>query len=423
MATSAKLLLAQDESTPEAVLHQIWNDSRSATVRKAVARNPNAGPEVLKAASRLYLEEVLENPGFAVLELFDEDPWIHDLSVAYANPDEWLSTGSPTSMIQSASILYIGRVENTLTAALWWACLLSPKLTSNALNTVIECLSLTPLRRALSSVKVQSRVKILYEDSLASDDTWPFDLGTSLILYTEKVISAEQLYSALSNHGIYSTSTRKSTFVKFFKEVAEQYTETKESFYAKILAKLFLIVRNHALNWVSMSFHTAWSYSNRGELFTHVLSHMITLSTKKELGKGCFKTIGEFVSEHMDAKFFRAEDGEYVCTPERLAQAYHFIVAHNLTQVFSGEWDLLEAQESSTIEALAQCTMEIKEFFVKKRCVGNWVVVSEGDAKYQLFESINDAVFATSGVSESLLFNKCSLKKIISISDTTYCIF
>ena len=414
MATSADMLLAQDENTPEVVLHQIWNDSRSVTVRKAVARNPNAGPEVLKAASRLYLEEVLENPGFAVLELFDEDPWIRSLSSAYANPEEFLNT---------TGYNYRTITAGATTSALWWACLLSPKLTSSALDCVVQRLSLTLLRRALSNKKVSTHVKELYENSLMGGDVWPFDLETSLILYTERVISAEQLYRGLSNHGVRSTSTRKSTFVKFFEDVAEQYSETKEGFYTKILAKLFLVVRSHALNWVGWRFRTSSSYKNGGELFTHVLSHMVSVSSAKQLTRSCFKTMGEFVSTHMNEKFFRAEGEIYKCTPERLTQAYQFLKAHNLTEVFSSEWDLLAAQESSTIEALAQCSLEVKEFFVKKGCVGDWVVIGSGNSKYQLFEEINNAIFLTAGVSKSLLFDKCSLKKIISISSTTYCIF
>ena len=122
-------------------------------------------------------------------------------------------------------------------------------------------------------------------------------------------------------------------------------------------------------------------------------------------------------------KFFIAEGEIYECTPERLTQAYQFLKAHNLTEVFSSEWDLLEAQESSTIDALAQCSLEVKEFFVKKGCVGDWVVIGSGNSKYQLFEEINNAIFLTTGVSKSLFFDKCSLKKIISISSTTYCIF
>jgi hypothetical protein len=414
MATSANLLMARDESTPEVVLHQIWNDSRSATVRKAVARNPNAGPEVLKAASRLYLEEVLENPGFAVLELFGEDPWIRDLSVAYANPEEFFNS--------TTRIFFLGSTSAS-TVALWWACLLSPKLTPNVLNAIVQGISLTTLRRALSSIKVSARARELYENSLTGDDAWPFDLGSSLTLYTERVISAEQLYRGLSNHGVRSASTRKSTFVKFFGDVAEQYSETKEGFYTKILAKLFLVVRAHALNWVGWRFRSSNSYKNGGELFTHTLSHMVSFSSAKQLTRGCFKTIGEYVSTHMNEKFFRAEGKIYECTSKRLTQAYHFLKAHNLTQVFSSEWDLLEAKESSTIDALAQCSLEVKEFFVKKGCVGDWVVIGNGNSKYQLFEEINNAIFLTAGVSKNLLFDKCSLKKIISINNTTHCIF
>ena len=84
---NALLERAQDESVTEEELQLIWYGTKSVKIRKAIASNPNAGPSVLRMAARLYLEEVLENPGFEMLKLFDSDPWITKITEAYEDPN------------------------------------------------------------------------------------------------------------------------------------------------------------------------------------------------------------------------------------------------------------------------------------------------------------------------------------------------
>ena len=124
MKSSEQLTLAQNEKTPETILIKLWDTSKSVRVRKAIAKNPNAGPKVLRSAARLYLEEVLENPGFFMLELFDEDAWIKNLSEAYSNPEEFIDGCWHRSVISKHQ--------------LGWACLLSPQLTSRAVNVIAQ---------------------------------------------------------------------------------------------------------------------------------------------------------------------------------------------------------------------------------------------------------------------------------------------
>ena len=78
-SVTADMAAALDPETSEKKLLEIWNKSKSVRVRKAVASNPNASPLVLAEGSRLYLKEVLENPAFALLEIFSDDPDIRSL--------------------------------------------------------------------------------------------------------------------------------------------------------------------------------------------------------------------------------------------------------------------------------------------------------------------------------------------------------
>ena len=83
------LEIAQNESTTPEQLSKIWITSKSIKVRKAVASNPNADALTLRAAARLYLEEVLDNPAFEMLKLFDDNEWIQKLGEIYENPERW----------------------------------------------------------------------------------------------------------------------------------------------------------------------------------------------------------------------------------------------------------------------------------------------------------------------------------------------
>ncbi len=85
------LEIAQNESTTPEQLSKIWITSKSIKVRKAVASNPNADALTLRAAARLYLEEVLDNPAFEMLKLFDDNEWVQKIGEIHENPERWAS--------------------------------------------------------------------------------------------------------------------------------------------------------------------------------------------------------------------------------------------------------------------------------------------------------------------------------------------
>jgi hypothetical protein len=158
-----QFLLATDEGTPEAKLQEIWKTSKSGRVRKAVASNPNAGPGVLRKASRLYLEEVLSNPGFAVLELFDDDPWISKLSMAYSSPWNFL--------LQYGQEAYYAKASSSGWDHFGWAALLSPELDPPAMEKVLSFITVGTLRRALKNAGLAQKLTGLYDKAEKSNDT------------------------------------------------------------------------------------------------------------------------------------------------------------------------------------------------------------------------------------------------------------
>lgn len=409
MKPSEQLALAQHEEAPETVLLDLWNTSRSVKVRKAVARNPNAGPQVLRKAARLYLEDVLENPGFSMLELFDEDVWIKSISEAYADPEGFINK----SARNVASVHQIA-----------WACLLSPRLTSIAIDNVIRYASGATLKRAIKNEVVLNNIRSLYLNSLTSLWVWPFDLETLLILYREDIISSEELYSGLSNYGATSTSAKKSTIKKFTNQVLRKYISTKESSIAKLLAKFILVVRHYALSWVLKSEVMYSQFHQTGSLFAEVLSYMTSSYGPGFRSKKNFAVVCDLVSRQIRYKFFGNEFGSSLNNHEYLSdqinQAYDFIKSHGILSVYPSSGEGLQLGGKSAINALTHCREEVKEFFIKRGCVGSWVSTLSSDPKYILINGVNEAIFLREGISDNLLFKCCSLSKIISFNGSTH---
>ena len=403
MKSSEQLILAQNEKTPETMLIHLWDTSNSVRVRKAIAKNPNAGPKVLKSAARLYLEEVLENPGFFMLELFDEDTWIKSLSEAYTNPEKFIDGLWHRSVISKHQ--------------LGWACLLSPQLTSRAVNVITQYVPSATFKRAIKNKAVLNNVKLLYQNSLTSLEVWPFDLETILVLYRENIINSEDLYHGLSNYGVASASARKSTFNKFINQLIQKYISTKEPFTAKLLAKMFLVLRHYALQWLSSNETIVAQLQKTGSLFAEVLSHMKRSCESNSLSKENFNIVGELVSKQIRFKFFRSA-GDHYYTSDQITQVYDFMKSYNLVSAPFSSYGVIHG--TSAIDALSGCREEVKEFFIRSGCLGSWVSALGSDPKYPLANEINEAIFLREGISDNLLFKSCSLRKVVSLSESTH---
>jgi hypothetical protein len=218
--SAEQLTLALDESTPEETLYFLWTETKSVKVRKAIARNPNAGGKVLKEAARLYLEDVLENPSFSMLSLFSEDGWVKKIGEVYADPDEHIS---------KRNVLHSGNGRTTIDRDLCcWAALLSPKLTPFSLNIALQHISGERLKRALTNPDLPAKIRKVYVDALKSPEVWKFSLSSILSLHKRDIIDNDHLFEGLSNYGVGSVSCSKSDFSAFLKKLSDNYVKSKK---------------------------------------------------------------------------------------------------------------------------------------------------------------------------------------------------
>jgi hypothetical protein len=403
-----QLLLALDEGTSEKVLYELWNVSRSVKVRKAIAGNPNASPDVLRSAARLYLEEVLANPGFSMLELFDDDPWISKVSLAYNEPRDFL--------MKYGSKMYYGRAGSFDHAG--WAALLSPKLTALILEKVVGFMTSAALKRALKNPQVMRKMETLYQEALESRDTWPFSMEILLILKKEGVITREQLFQGLSNYGMGSVSSRKAVYVRYISSLHSDYSESNDlaerEFIARLLAKSYIVSRSHTMNWVCSSMTNSQIPEWGGELYSRVLMHMSNKS-KSYLISDNVRMVGTVVVQYLKNKFL---SGPY--KSKNFEDIYNFVKSNSIENFKFSRFGLMVSSKDS-LDELSKCPVEVKTFFCKTGSLGSWAGATGNDPKYQIINEVNEAIYAGEGVRDcNLLFNQCSMRKVISLDDSTH---
>lgn len=402
-----QLLIANDENSPQEELLLLWQKSRSVKIRKAIAKNPNAGAFVLRQASRLYLEEVLENPGFLMLELFDEDEWIKKVSLAYSNPNDFILKAG------GGGGLYALRYR-TNDSLIYWAILLSPNLEAWVLDQVIQIISVSTLRRALRNEKLKAKLNSIYTNTLNNESIyWPFSLTTLILLYQEGVITESQLCSGLDYYVIASTSSSKNTYSKYIKKLYSEYSTSedlaKRGFIVKLILKSIIICKPHVLYWIKPDYTKLDDYV--GELFLEIFKKFKNNSFHK-------KTL---LSEH--SRYIICTIVTYINNillnntkpSQRLINLYNFIISNKLDDIKLCKFGLSFSSEN--INTLSRCPIEMQALFCKMGVLGSWVSISAGNIKYQIIENVNKHLFAKEGI-DRLLYNSCSIRKIISFDES-----
>lgn len=412
-----QLARATNEQTPSAELTAIWRASRSIRVRKAVASNPNSSPATLKEAARLYLEEVLSNPGFSMLELFDDDPWISKVSIAYKNPWEFLIKHTPSIYSRVGTIDHFG-----------WAALLSPQLSAEALDRIVVLMSAGGLRRALKSPEVLEKVFRIYDQAHAAKGVWPFTFESLIILHKEGAISSEDLLKGMANYSVGGESARKSVVKKFSQKIYALYSTAQDSLQKELttllLAKALIICRSHSVHWIVDGLTGSDIKNWAGELYSSVLYYLVNRpveKSKKSFNSDAIKASGKVVTEYINRTFLRKEK---TLKAENITAAYNFIKSKELEELRFASFDLLpfiNTTDNQLME-LDNCAMEVKTFYCKAGCLGDWVPANGSGVKYKIITEVNEHIYSSEGLKNpaNLLFNKCSVRKIISLTADTY---
>lgn len=409
-STNKELLeIAQDESTTPGQLNEIWHTTLSVKVRKAVASNPNAGELTLRAAARLYMEEVLENPAFELLELFGDDNWIKSISKIYHSPESWV-----------AESRYFYR-NDAKSEAFAKAALISPHCSIVVLSAALEFLSVTSLKRTFKHPSTKSKASRILVEAVKAKKLGSLTLEAVLKAYNSALISAEELFCQLKIITIVgSLSCRKSTYTRAFKNLLSQ-SEIGTPGANDSICAILISSRGSCINWVELDIK---------EKHLRVISKalVIGLELEKKLAsrdkdssfrpalsgiKSSIKTLASIIS--------RCIWGTMNFEERKLGLEYFYNYVSNLG-LKDFEWgdskrnySPVQLNQELAYELNKQ-SIEVKMFYAKNKSLGTWFHMQKSDVKFLILEEVNQHLYDVEGVGE-LLYKDINLKKIISISD------
>ena len=385
------LKIAQDEETTSEQLRKIWVETKSIKVRKAVASNPNADAVTLRYAARLYIEEVLENPGFDVLRLFDDDEWVRKIGEVYDNPDTW-----------STVYYYARRTEQLEPFAR--AALLSKSLNKIQLNSIIEFLPTTSIKRSCKYEKTRIRVR----DLLIKGGN-EFSLEALFKAYSSEVITELELYECLRYISyVGSLSCRKSVYTRAIKLMLKALEEKKPGA-NKALAMILVASRSSCLRWIEYTFE----HKHLEVLASALLTAKRVSKKFSSTSKTTIQLIGSIITGILWEKFNFEE------RKANLEYIYKSMCKLSLDTHPWGDtkftWGPIQITNEMCDELLKQ-DIRVKAFFVRNKCLGTWFSVQKSSSKFQILEEVNNWMFKRGGF-DNLLYNSVSLKKIVTISD------
>lgn len=195
-------------ATPED-LRYVWESTKSVRVRKAVASNPNCDSRTMRMAARLYIKEVIANPSFELLNLFNEDKTVKVLYDAYMDPQ---------TMSKAYNLMSMKTGERVNVAR---ALLVSPKLTDpKILQEVCSVLNTAGFKRELKDPNVNKVVAKVAKKGLAF-----FRLPTLMFLYHNEIIDINDLITALEKIDTGACRSTRGSYAGFLVSQVKDMTD------------------------------------------------------------------------------------------------------------------------------------------------------------------------------------------------------
>lgn len=417
MATDLELAL--DSDTPADKLLKLWNNSRSVKVRKAIASNPNASPVVLTNASRLYLKEVLQNPGFSLLEMFSDDWEIRDLSNAYNDPWKWITefkSGARRSMWNG----YVPR-KTLYSDRCCSAVLFSPQLDASSLSYTLDMISTEAFKRVIKCPHTKSKIRSIYVNSTGFNSKVVFEFSPEEIISLNKlgVISVNEAYQGLRLIPAGTHTCANDTILRYLHHLIKIYTtsvdnEEREDVLS-VLLHLSIAFRSSKNLKTLLSFDSDES----AEMYVALLKKMAKASeSKKSVHPACSKTlnaklsrainvVGDTVADYFCRKYL----GKKV-TSEGISSLYHRIQSDNLDTLalLAPRIGLFK----NDVVVVSQCSLDVKEWVCRKKLFATWTTRNEDNKDLvKIFDEVNEAIYQRDGVGTSLLFDRESVRGVI----------
>jgi hypothetical protein len=218
---------AMQAETEPGRLREIWEATKSVRVRKAVASNPNCDANTMRMAARLYIKEVVNNPSFEMLNLFQEEGEVKDLYEAYSNPQTFRNARNIYAVPSHKRF----NISRTL--------LVSPNLSDwRILGEACSYLNSAEFKREMKDQEVRDNVTKVARDNLKE-----LRLPTLLFLFQNEIIGISDLDEALEATGTSEFMSSKGAYTNFVVDRTSKYLVTGSDY--KVL---FHFLRVHRAN-------------------------------------------------------------------------------------------------------------------------------------------------------------------------------
>lgn len=431
---------ACNPNTPESELLRIWNSTTSAKVRKAIASNPNVGADLLRIASRLYLDEALANPAFELLKIFTDDAWITGITDAHENPKKFIgSVGYYNAIRHGAQIK---------------AALASEKLDVESLCFCLEYASAADLNRAVKNPNTKSRLH-----DLVVRETELIKIGNKHGHKKARVgMSASGCITAMKL-GIISESEALEYFkvcnmlLKTFGRSANPHRVHKNS-----LSQVLMYVQkkfnnpttsaqerisvidlvSEAISFCAHSLSTSqvtaaiksslpYPYNqNRNGLMMEYMAELfktLKYNLSATLSSNCLDSFPAFFFE----VYSRAPKASSISGVDHLKGFHGFIrslgIEKDFCQHFStgvsvsgGDQVYVLNRLGAEVKDLNDLDMESKMFYIKAICNGNLIRLTRGTTLYKIVEEVNNELYYNHGkLTSNLIYDRSNIGGTITV--------
>lgn len=399
LSTKELLEIAENEETTPEILSEIWNTSRSVKIRKAVAKNPNASADVLRQAARLYMEEVVNNPGFEMLRLFDDDRWIKRIGEIYDDPKSFFGK-SRYIAYRTSELEVFGR-----------AALLSPNCDAISISNLMCYVPVASIKRVFKNEEVKQRIKEKVVSAYGSGVNL-FDLEGLFKSWEVNLLTTKELANYIRSSGMISSmSCRKSVYVKTFRALSQEYKDTNDEDAAEALALIFLVSRESCYRWIN------WEVDR-----THIDVIVNAFKRVKKLAKVPNKRTGSYTKSAIKNLAGLIVDLCWTRSYNQKDAILEFYNIANQLEFPPHEWGNSKYTwpvikfNLDFCEELDKMPIQVKAFYARACSLGHWFHLTRSDIKTKIIEEVNEWLYERGGVG-NLLYNQMHIKKIIALDD------
>ena len=237
------------------------------------------------------------------------------------------------------------------------------------------------------------------------------------------IITTLELASYVRKSGqVSSMSCRKSVYLKTFRKLNKEYLEEKTSDSLEALKHIFIASRGNCFNWIDYELQNehlpviAEAMKFVKKLEKYFKSSPIHKNSKVQVSH-CRQALKELAGMVITITWIWRKYEDRV---DGLTEFYSEV---NKLQLPPYEWGSSKKVwpplrlSNDLCEQLDKLPIQVKAFYARSMCLGEWFYVSKSEVKSKIVEEVNQWLYKRGGI-ENVLYTSISTKKIIALDES-----